>query len=98
MEKRGRERKQSYPRCHARLCERADSLKALDSVAIYLENGDFYQPNFSRLLDSACYISLVYNLLRTQLFLIQNHFQTLVHIPAHFAKAVFLVEPLGRNL
>jgi hypothetical protein len=36
--------------------------------------------------------------LLTQLLLIQNHFQTLVHIPAHFAKAVFLVEPLGRNL
>ncbi len=38
------------------------------------------------------------NLLLTQLLLIQNHFQTLVPIPAHFAKAVFLVEPLGRNL
>src|SRR2546425_7440714 len=37
-------------------------------------------------------------LLLTQLLLIQNHFQTLVNIPAHFAKAVFLVEPLGRNL
>src|SRR5437016_3845560 len=42
--------------------------------------------------------SKVYNLLLTQLLLIQNHFQTLVHIPAHFAKAVFHVEPLGRNL
>src|SRR5256884_9477725 len=42
--------------------------------------------------------SKVYNLLLTQLLLIQNHFQTLVNIPAHFAKAVFLVEPLGRNL
>src|SRR5260370_37856018 len=40
----------------------------------------------------------VYNLLLTQLLLIQNHFQTLVNIPAHFAKAVFLVEPLGRKL
>src|SRR5256884_8933448 len=38
------------------------------------------------------------NLLLTQLLLIQNHFQTLVNIPAHFAKAVFLVESLGRNL
>src|SRR6266705_2022540 len=34
----------------------------------------------------------------TQWLLIQNHFQTLVPIPAHFAKAVFLVEPLGRKL
>src|SRR5256884_704704 len=42
--------------------------------------------------------SKVYNLLLTQLLLIQNHFQTLVNIPAHFAKAVFLVEPLGRIL
>src|SRR5438067_886817 len=40
----------------------------------------------------------VYNLLLTQLLLIQNHFQTLVNIPAHFAKAVFLVEPLRRKL
>src|SRR2546421_2412182 len=42
--------------------------------------------------------SKVYNLLLTQLLLIQNHFQTLVTIPAHFAKAVFLVEPLGWKL
>src|SRR6266568_1268809 len=34
----------------------------------------------------------------TQWLLIQNHFQILVPIPAHFAKAVFLVEPLGRKL
>src|SRR6266566_3379608 len=45
------------------------------------------------LLSSGCSL-----LLLTQLLLIQNHFQTLVNIPAHFAKAVFLVEPLGRNL
>src|SRR3989441_1979025 len=38
------------------------------------------------------------NLLLTQLLLIQNNFQTLGNIPAHFAKAVFLVESLGRNL
>ena len=34
-------RKKSSIQCHATLCERADSLKALDSVAIYLENGNF---------------------------------------------------------
>src|SRR6266851_4046303 len=43
-------------------------------------------------------LTRIYNLLLTQWLLIQNHFQTLVHIPAHFAKAVFLVEPLGRDL
>ena len=35
MKKRGGERKKSDSRCHARLCERADSLKALGSVAGY---------------------------------------------------------------
>jgi hypothetical protein len=47
MEKRGRERKQCYPRYHARLCEKALSLKALGSVASYLENGNFYSINDS---------------------------------------------------
>lgn len=40
----------------------------------------------------------VYNLPLTQLLLIQNHFQTLVNIPAHLTKAVFLIESLGWNL
>jgi|GraSoi2013_115cm_1033766.scaffolds.fasta_scaffold527194_1 hypothetical protein len=39
--KRSEERKKRALRCHATLCERADSLKALDSVAGYLENGSF---------------------------------------------------------
>jgi hypothetical protein len=34
-------RKKSSFQCHATLYERADSLKALDSVASYLENGNF---------------------------------------------------------
>src|SRR6266699_6800598 len=54
--------------------------------------------SFHAVLCIGILMSLVYNLLLTQLLLIQNHFQTLVNIPAHFAKAVFLVEPLGRNL
>ena len=41
MKKRSGERKKSYSRGHARLYERADSLKALGSVASYLENGIF---------------------------------------------------------
>jgi len=40
-------RKKSSFQCHATLCERADSLKALDRVAIYLENGNFYLINES---------------------------------------------------
>jgi len=32
-------------RCYAILCERTDSLKALDSVAGYLENVHFYPIN-----------------------------------------------------
>jgi hypothetical protein len=34
-------RKKSSLQCHATLCEKTDSLRALDSVAIYLENGLF---------------------------------------------------------
>jgi hypothetical protein len=43
-EKEKRGRKKSSFQCHATLHtedERTDSLKALDSVAIYLENGNF---------------------------------------------------------
>jgi hypothetical protein len=39
--KRSGERKKNYSRCHARLSEKADPLKALGSVASYLENGNF---------------------------------------------------------
>jgi hypothetical protein len=35
-----RRKKRSF-QSHARLCERADALKALDSVASYLENANF---------------------------------------------------------
>jgi hypothetical protein len=35
-----RRKKRSF-QSHARLCERADALKALDSVASYLENAHF---------------------------------------------------------
>jgi hypothetical protein len=39
--KSGGERKKSYSRCHAKLCEKADLLKTLGSMASYLENGIF---------------------------------------------------------
>jgi hypothetical protein len=39
--------KRSYSRCHARLCEKAERLQALGSVADYLENGIFYMLNDS---------------------------------------------------
>src|SRR2546421_7668993 len=39
--KRSEEQKKSSSRCRARLCEKAASLKALGSVASYLENGLF---------------------------------------------------------
>jgi hypothetical protein len=45
MKKRNGEWKKSYSRGHTRLYERADSLKALGSVASYLENGIFYSIN-----------------------------------------------------
>jgi hypothetical protein len=40
-------RKKSFPRCYAILCERTDSLRALDSVAGYIENGHFHPINDS---------------------------------------------------
>jgi hypothetical protein len=43
--KRDGKRKKSSSRCRAILCERTDSLKALDSVAGYLENGLFHPIN-----------------------------------------------------
>jgi hypothetical protein len=39
--KSGGERKKSYSQCHATLCEKADLLKTLGSMASYLENGIF---------------------------------------------------------
>jgi hypothetical protein len=39
-EEKGRTEK-ALLRCHARLCEKADSLKASGSVASYLRNGNF---------------------------------------------------------
>ncbi len=47
MKKREGKRKKSSFRCHAILCERTDSPKALDSVAGYLENGHFHPINDS---------------------------------------------------
>jgi hypothetical protein len=43
--KSGGERKKSYSRRHAKLCEKADSLKVPGSVANYLRNGIFYPIN-----------------------------------------------------
>jgi|SRR5712672_1445607 len=43
--KRRRERKKSEAEYRARLCQKADPLKGLGSVAIYLENGIFYSLN-----------------------------------------------------
>jgi hypothetical protein len=40
-----RKRKKSSLQCHAILCERTDSLRALDSVAGYLENNHFHLIN-----------------------------------------------------
>jgi len=45
--KRRRERKKSEAEYRARLCQKADPLKGLGSVAIYLENGIFYSLNDS---------------------------------------------------
>ncbi len=35
------EGRETGKRCYAKLCEKADPLKALGSVAIYLRNGQF---------------------------------------------------------
>ena len=43
--KRSGERKKNDRRCYARLCEKADSLKALGSVARFLRNSKFYLIN-----------------------------------------------------
>jgi hypothetical protein len=37
------ENRKSYSRCYVRLSERADSLKALGSVALFLANGILYR-------------------------------------------------------
>src|SRR5258707_11627365 len=43
--KRRGEQKKNYSRCHARLYEKADPLKALGSVASFLRNSKFYLIN-----------------------------------------------------
>src|SRR5215467_1447811 len=45
--KRDKKRKKSSSRCRAILCGKTDSLKALDSVADYLENSHFHPINDS---------------------------------------------------
>src|SRR6266480_6025299 len=42
------ERLETRKGCHAKLCEKADPLKALGCVASYLRNGNFYLINDSK--------------------------------------------------